>query len=327
MIEPIETAPTMDLTPPDIDRLVAELRASQAIYSPLLQRREQREGAEKSLHGLLLEMPRKAIEPMVLALEGATGNAVRTLPCFISAGPWEDEALLRRHGQAVDRELGEDDGVLPLDGSDLLQQGQESVGGTRPYCGEVGKRAHGQAGVFVGSASRTGSTLLDRRRSLPQEGVEDETSAERRRRGGVPADIAFKTKPMVGWEMIHAVPHASTWRGRGVTCEEALGRDTAFLAQVAGLGWWYCAEGPHDTQVWRPRPATAVPRWVGRGRKPTRVRVVEGALAAQTVAAVAAEVPAEPWSRQPLQEGRKGPPDGGLRRRARHRYARGLARP
>ena len=79
MTEPIETAPTMDLKPPDIDRLVDELRAYHAIYSPLLQRREQREGAEKYLHGLLLEIPRKSIEPMVLALEGANGNAVRTL--------------------------------------------------------------------------------------------------------------------------------------------------------------------------------------------------------------------------------------------------------
>ena len=65
----------------------------------MFQRREQREGAEKYLHGLLLEIPRKSIEPMVLALEGAKGHAIRTLQLFISEGTWEDEALLRRHWQ------------------------------------------------------------------------------------------------------------------------------------------------------------------------------------------------------------------------------------
>lgn len=307
MTEPIETAPMMDLKPPDIDRLVDELRAYHAIYSPLFQRREQREWAEKYLHGLLLEMPRKSIEPMVLALEGANGNAVRTMQLFISEGTWEDEALLRRHWQEVDQALGDDHGVLTLDGSDFLKQGQESVGVKRQYCGEVGKRANCQAGVYVGYASGQGYTLLDRRLYLPQEWVEDETYAERRRRCGVPEDIAFKTKPMLGWEMIQAIHQAGILRCRWVTCDEAFGRDTAFLAQVAGLGLWYFAEVPHDTQVWRQRPATAVPVWVGRGRKPTRVRVVEGALPAQTVVAVAEGVPAEQWSRQTIKEGSKGP--------------------
>ena len=37
--------------------------------------------------------------------------------------------------------------------------------------------------------------------------------AERRRRCGVPADIAFKTKPTLGWEMIEAVQQAGTVAG------------------------------------------------------------------------------------------------------------------
>ena len=60
----------------------------------------------------------------------------------------------------------------PLDGSDFLKQGQESVGVKRQYCGEVGKRANCQAGVYLGYASRQGYTLLDRRLSVPQEWVE-----------------------------------------------------------------------------------------------------------------------------------------------------------
>jgi SRSO17 transposase len=150
MKAPMATAPVMDLSPRDLDNVVAALREYQAISSPLLQRREQREGAEKYLHGLWLEMPRKSIEPMVLVLEGAKARTVRTRQLFISDGTWDDGALLQRHWQAVETWLGEDDGVLTLDGSDFLKQGQESVGVKRQDCGEVGQRANGHAGVYVG---------------------------------------------------------------------------------------------------------------------------------------------------------------------------------
>lgn len=307
MIAPIETAPVLELTPQAIDNLVEELREYHAIYSPLFQRREQREWAEKYLQGLLSELPRKSIEPMVLALEGAHANTVRTMQLFISEGAWEDDILLTRHWQEVDATLGEEDGVLILDGSDFLKQGQESVGVKRQYCGEVGKRANCQAGVYLGYASGQGYTLVDRRLYVPQEWVEDAAYAARRRKCGVPADITFATKPALGWAMIQAVHQAGTLRCRWVTCDEAFGRDTGFLDAVAGSGLWYYAEVPHDTQVWRQRPATAVPAWAGRGRKPTRVRVVDGAPAAQTVQRVAESLPAAQWSRQTIKEGSKGP--------------------
>ena len=307
MTPPIDTAPAMELTPQAIDNLVEELRAYHAIYSPLFQRREQRAGAAKYLHGLLLDLPRKSIEPMVLALEGAQPQAVRTLQLFISEGAWEDEAILRHHWQEVNTSLGEDDGVLTLDGSDFLKQGRESVGVKRQYCGEVGKRANCQAGVFLGYASRKGYTLLDRRLYLPQEWVEEEAYAQRRRRCGVPVELPFKTKPTLGGEMVQAVHVAGTLRARWVVCDEAFGRDTRLLDHIDGLGLWYFAEVPHDTQVWRHRPATAVPPWSGQGRKPTRTRVLAGAAQPDAVAPLAAAVPPDRWVQRTIKEGSKGP--------------------
>jgi hypothetical protein len=65
MTELIETAPQMGLVIQDIEHLVAELRAYHAIYSPLFQRREQRDAAHIYLQGLLAALPRKSIEPLV----------------------------------------------------------------------------------------------------------------------------------------------------------------------------------------------------------------------------------------------------------------------
>jgi len=307
MMEPIETAPELDLAPQDIDHLWEQLREYHAIYSPLFQRREQREWSEKYLRGLLLDIPSKSIEPMVLALDGADQNAVRGMQQFISQGSWDDTPILQRHWQEVDQDLGDDDGVFTLDGSDFLKQGTASVGVKRQYCGEVGKRANCQAGVYLGYAQPKGYTLLDRRLYLPQEWVEDEAYAQRRQQCGVPEEITFKTKPALGWEMIQAVRQAGSLRSRWLTCDEAFGRDTVFLDQVAGIGLWYYAEVPHDTRGWVQRPAIEVPPWSGQGRKPSRQQLVAGEPAAQEVGQIAASLPGEAWSRHTIKEGSKGP--------------------
>jgi SRSO17 transposase len=306
-IEPMETAPVLDLTPQDLEALLDELRVYHAIYSPLFQRREQREWSEKYLHGLLLELPRKSIEPMVLALDGTNRKAVRAMQQFLSEGAWDDETILRRHWQEVEQDLGDDDGVLTLDGSDFPKQGTKSVGVKRQYCGELGKRANCQAGVFLGYASLRGYTLLARRLYLPQEWLEDAAYADRRAACGVPADVIFTTKPMLGWAMIQAIHQARTLRCRWVACDEAFGRDTTLLDHIAGLGLWYYAEVPHDTRVWPERPATVTPPWSGRGRKPTRLQVGAGAAEAQPVAGLATALPASQWAQQTIKEGSKGP--------------------
>ena len=171
-IEPIDTAPALHLAPQDVDTLLDELRVYHAIYRPLFQRREQREWSEQSRHGLLLELPRQSIAPLVLARHGPHQHAVRAMQPFLSEGAWDDAPILCRHWQEVDRDLGDDQGVLLLDGRDFPTQGPASVGVQRQDCGALGQRAHCQAGVVLGDASQQGDTLRDRRLYLPQAWVE-----------------------------------------------------------------------------------------------------------------------------------------------------------
>ena len=119
--------------------------------------------------------------------------------------------------------------------------------------------------------------------------------------------MGFTTKLVLGWAMIQAVHQAGSLRCRWVACDEAFGRDTTRLDQSAGLGWWYDAEVPHDTRGWLERPATAVPAWSGRGRKPRPAQVVAGTVEPQAMAALAAALPASAWSQQTIQEGSQGP--------------------
>jgi SRSO17 transposase len=144
------TAPPLDLTREDRPVVLGALAAYHQIDSPLFQRREQRANAELYLRGLLSPLHRKSIEPIVLQLVGVDRNAVRSLQGFVSLSGWDDTELWPQHWGEVDHDLGEAEGVWTVDGSDFPQPGKASVGVKRQDGGQVGQRAHWQAGVFVG---------------------------------------------------------------------------------------------------------------------------------------------------------------------------------
>jgi SRSO17 transposase len=308
MTQVIETAPEMLLTPQDIGSLQSEVEAYQAIYGPMFQRREQREKSQHYLYGLLAsEIENKAIEPMMLTLKGDDPNEIRAMQHFISEGAWDDLVILRQHWREVAVDLADEEGVFTLDGSDFPKQGTDSVGVKRQHCGELGKIANCQAGVFVGYVSSKGYTLLHSALYLPEEWVEDEACAELREKCGVPDEIEFQTKPQLGLRMLRTIVAEETLSGRWLACDEAFGRSTDFLDQIADLGLWYYAEVPHDIQVWRDRPRTHLPEWSGKGRKPTREQLVEGEPAPETVRHLADTLPATDWTRHTIKEGSKGP--------------------
>ncbi len=240
---------------------------------------------------------------MALAWDGGDVQAMQ--PC-IGQGQGQDDMLLRQHWRLVDETLGEADGVDLVDGSDVPTPGEHSVGVARQWCGHVGKVDHCQAGVFAAYASRNGSTLLDRRRSLPEEWF-DAAHRERWGKGGIPDETLCKTKQALALEMVQASVTEGGPRCRWLTCDEACGRDGALLDGMAALGRWSCAEVPHDTQLWLTRPATAVPTGRGRGRRPRQARLVPGEPAPQRVDQLAAAVPLDEWHPSLIKEGSTGP--------------------
>jgi len=307
MTQAIETISQIDLDTEEVNSLLDELQEYHAIYSPLFYRSEHRAWSQKYLHGLLLDIDRKSIEPIVLALQGADQNAVRAMQQFISEGSWDDDLILRRHWQEVGKDLGDEQGVMILDGSDFLKQGKESVGVKRQYCGEVGKTANCQAGVYLGYVSEKGYTLLDRRLYLPQEWISGEEYAKRRRRCGIADSIKFKTKAQLGWDMIEIVSKEKSVPYRWLACDCFFGQDSALLDKVSEMGKWYFAQVPLDTRVWLKTPAIFMPQWCGHGRKPVKEKVEKGEPQPQTLIQIAHDLPAEGWSRHIIKEGSKGP--------------------
>jgi SRSO17 transposase len=235
----VDAVPDLKLGERDIELLAPELEQIMANYGLLFRHREQREAASFYLEGLLSQLPRTSVEPIALSLLGPEETKVRVLQQFVSIGAWDDRPMLERHWEEVDRMLGEDDGVHIID---FPKQGTTSVGVKRQPCGQLGKRANCQAGVFPAYASRRGYTLLDRRLYMPEDWLTSSEFAVRRSACGVPQDLAFKTKPQLGAEMAEAVGAAGALHCRWVVMDEAFGHDTALLHRIWQAGQWYLAE-------------------------------------------------------------------------------------
>ncbi len=310
------------LTVAAITDLVDELAAYHALFAPLFKRYEQRAWAAIYLRGLLTaDVPRKNIEAIALRLLGAGADAARTvraLQQFVGEGGWDDAAILAKHRHLVDETLGDDEGVLVIDGSDFPKQGSHSAGVARQWCGHTGKKDNCQAGVFLGYASPKGYTLLDRRLYLPASWFTPE-SAERWEACRIPADTPFRTKHELAAELVEGARADGRLRARWVVCDEGYGDDPATLDRFAATGVWYLAEVPRDTQVWPlVEPAGQIPcalpiRWIPpqkpsrKGPVPVRERLAPGSPAKVGLEAYAVQIPADRWQRFRVLEGSKGP--------------------
>ena len=245
-----------------------ELLAYHRAFAPLFQRAEQRHWALKYLEGQLLPLERKSIEPMADALVG--GN-VQAMQQFISVGAWDDDAVLARHQQLVAETLGDPaTGVLIVDGCDFPKQGTHSVGVARQWCGALGKVANCQASVVACYASARGFTLVDRRLYVHEDWF-TEAYAARRRRCGVPADLAFQTRTELAWAMIAGLRARGALPFRWVTGDEHFGNTPVLLDRIAAAGLAYFMEVPHNVRVWAARPADRRPAG-DRARRGARSR-------------------------------------------------------
>lgn len=294
------------VTKANVEGISEELEKFQKLLHPFFKRKEQKQHSDNYLRGLIHPLPNKSIETMMLHMYGKDENNIRAMQHFMSVGSWDDEGVLQKHWQLVDESIGDDEGVIIVDGSGFPKQGENSVGVKRQWCGQRGKVDNCQVGVFMGYATQQGRTLLDRRLYLPEEWVETKAYADRRKRCGVPETIEFKTKPTLGAEMVSKLAQSKLVRFRWLTADEEYGRIPDFLDGV-GKVVWYLAEVPTDTRVWLKRPKTILPQWKGIGRKPTIRQLAVGEPASQTVAAVAAAFSTACWQRLLIKDGSKGP--------------------
>ena len=295
-------APKCNLSPRDVEGLVDKLKTYHALFESAFRRPEQAGWACVYLQGLLGSQPRKSVEPMALSL----GVNVRDLQHFVGQSRWRTEPVVATHQRLVAQTLGEPDGVVLIDESGGVKQGDNSVGVAAQYCGSVGKVANCQVGVYLGYASRKGYTLADARLFMPEPWFDAE-HADQRRQCGVPQELTFKTKPELALELLQDAVRRGSLPFQWVTADALYGDAPHFRDGVAQLGKWYFTAVACSTRVWRRRPAVMVPRWSGHGPHPKRLRLRTPTHRPTRVDELVRRIPRTAWSRCIIKEGSKGP--------------------
>lgn len=298
--------PSYKLTPGDVEAIRDELIAYHHLFDSVFQRREQRYWSLFYLCGQLSDLERKTIEPMVLALNGPNPNTVRAVQQFIGQGQWKVPTCVTRYQQLVAELLGDSKGMVIVDGSGFPKQGQDSAGVARQYCGNLGKVANCQEGVFAVYVSPLGYAFLDARLYLPLEWF-DEDHRERWKKCGIPDDIRFHTEPELALDMVRELAKRAIVPFQWVVGDAHFGENPAWLDGISALGKWYFAEVPCNTRAWSRAPRVEPPGRGPLGRPRTRPRLARSTPRPRELREVAAELPRSAWTRYTFKEGSKGP--------------------
>ena len=222
--------------------------------------------------GLLLPGERKSVEPMAARVEPERVQAThQSLHHLVAKADWSDEAMLTAVRSQVLPGI-ESHGAINawiVDDTGFPKKGTQSVGVARQYCGQLGKQDNCQVAVSLSVANDHASLPVAYQLYLPEAWAGDQA---RRRKAGVPDDIAFQTKPQIALAQIRAALLAGVPRA-AVLADAGYGVDTEFRDGITELGLHYVVGIQSSTTLWPPGQGPLRPKpWSGRGRRPTRLR-------------------------------------------------------
>ncbi len=244
-----------------------ELATSLTLFAPLFRRSTSRESVERSLTGLLTDLPRKHCDPIAAAV---AGTSTERLPHLLTEATWDPQALDQQRVQALVAHSPRD-GLLLLDAPGLPKQGRNAVGVARQYSGTLGQVANGQVVVsahYVADEPTSRAPVHWPRTaqlSLSEAWAIDPT---RRSKGHVPAEVALQTEPELArplvdqarqWGVPFAWVVADAGDGANPTCLQGL--EARQIVSVVGVSSPFGVRLPDEG-----RAATLVPRPRGRGQ-------------------------------------------------------------
>ena len=184
----------------DVGRWESELASLLARIRPLFYRTESKKHAEQYVRGLLSPLERKngwTIAEHVGELEPTA------LQRFLNLSPWDADVLLELNREYAMEHLADPAGILVADPTGFAKKGTKSVGVQRQYSGTLGRIDNCQIATFLCYVTPDRDrVLVDRRLYMPEKSwIADPARCAA---AGVPADLAFATRPGQVIEMIRA---------------------------------------------------------------------------------------------------------------------------
>ena len=219
----------------------------------VLGHKKRRESFALYTMGLLGDGERKSIEP-IAARSGVDETRVdarhQQLHHFIGVAEWDDHAVRRvaaRHAIDAIEARGESIDAWIFDDTGFLKQGKHSVGVQRQYTGSAGKITNCQIGVSLTLASSSAHVPIDFALYLPDIWANDPV---RRKAGGIPDEVTFKTKPELALMMLERAAREGL-PGKLVLADADYGKDPQFRATVRMHGFDYALGIHSTTKLWR----------------------------------------------------------------------------
>jgi SRSO17 transposase len=203
----------------------------------------QRRWAPVYLRGLIAPGERKSVEPM--ARRQCPGDKEQ-LHHFVATSTWDTcdhERVLLDKAEAL---VGGHDAHLIVDDTALVKKGTHSVGVAQQYCGQLGKNANCQALVSLTLARDEMPVPVALRLYLPKPWAEDQA---RRRKCGVPAEIAFRPKWKIALDEIERIVAAGVTFG-DVLADAGYGVCIEFRRGLTDLGLRWAIGISHDQLVY-----------------------------------------------------------------------------
>lgn len=210
---------------------------------PLFRRSEPHKHATQYVRGLLAPLQRK--NGWTIA-EYVGEPEPKALQRFLNLSPWNVDELLALNRDYAMEHLADEQAILVADPTGFAKKGTKSVGVQRQYSGTMGRVDNCQIATFLAYVTPgRDRVLLDRRLYMPEVSwLEDPARCAA---AGVPADLAFKTRPVQVAEMIDAA------RAAGVpfawfTADEEFGQNPGLCRHLEGTGTPYVMAVPKNTQ-------------------------------------------------------------------------------
>jgi len=263
----------------EVGAWAAGLAALHARIAPRFARSEPRERVLAYVRGLLAPLERKNSWTVAERAGEAIPDGMQRL---LATAAWDAHAVRDDVAGYVVEHVGDSVGVLVVDETGFLKKGAKSAGVARQYSGTAGRVENCQVGVFLGYATATGRTFLDRELYLPKAWTADR---DRCREAAVADDVDFKTKPELAMQMIARALDAGVPAG-WTTGDEVYGQHAKLRMMLEERQMPYVL-------------AVAVNQRV--------IATVDGRIAECRVDDLAARLPAQAWKKISAGAGSKGP--------------------
>ena len=253
--------------------------------------------------GLMLPIERKSVEPLAAHTDPwHVSSQHQSLHHLVAKADWSDEAVLGGVREWASPALKLEEGCYWIvDDTGFPKKGKHSVGVGRQYCGQLGKQDNCQVAVSLSLASARASLPIAFKLYLPEEWAKDKA---RRQKAGVPAEVAFATKPQIALEQIRASQAAGIAAGV-VLADAGYGTSVEFRESLSELGLKYCVGVQPATTVWTQERAPLPPKRKKSklgGRPATRLRRAKGHEPI-SVKELAFELPRSAWRTVGWREG------------------------